>query len=158
MRAHPLDDEFHRERSADFDRITVPLLSSGNWGGGGRHLRGNVEGFVRAASEQKWLEIHGREHWTEFYTDYGVGLQRRFLDHFLKGEDNGWDEQPRVMLRVRTVDGGFLDRTEDDWPIPRTRVDALHLDPADGRSRDEPPVARRERVVRRARVPGRHVR
>ena len=28
--------------------------------------------FVRSASEQKWLEIHGLEHWTEFYTDYGV--------------------------------------------------------------------------------------
>ena len=66
VRGHPLDDSFHRERSAVFDRITVPFLSAGNWGGAGRHLRGNVEAFVRAASSQKWLEIHGREHWTEF--------------------------------------------------------------------------------------------
>ena len=51
-------------------------------------------GSCRPASEQKWLEIHGLEHWTEFYTDYGVGLQKRFFDHFLKGEDNGWDTQP----------------------------------------------------------------
>ena len=118
-----LDDGWHRERSAAWDRITVPFLSAGNWGGSSLHLRGNVEGFVRAASEQKWLEIHGLEHWTEFYTDYGVGLQQRFFDHFLKGEDNGWDAQPPVMLRVRTVDGGFRDRD-------RARV-ADRADPVD---------------------------
>jgi predicted acyl esterase len=138
--AHQLDDDFHRERSADFDRIKVPFLSAGNWGGSSLHLRGNVEGFVQAASDQKWLEIHGLEHWTEFYTDYGVGLQKRFFDHFLKGEDNGWDAQPPVMLRVRTVDGGFRDRTEDAWPIPRTGWTTLHLDPAGGALADEPLV------------------
>ena len=51
----------------------MPLLSAGNWGGHGLHLRGNVEGYVRAASPQKWLEMHGLEHWTQFYTDYGCG-------------------------------------------------------------------------------------
>ena len=140
VRAHPLDDAFHRERSASWDDVVVPFLSSGNWGGSGRHLRGNVEGFVRAASPQKWLEIHGREHWTEFYTDYGISLQRRFFDHFLKGLDNGWDAQPPVMLRVRTVDGGFVDRTEDAWPIPRTRWTRLYLDPDAMALRDAPPV------------------
>ncbi len=136
--AHRFDDGWHRARSAALERITVPFLSAGNWGGSSLHLRGNVEGFVQAASEHKWLEIHGLEHWTEFYTDYGVGLQHRFFDHFLKGEDNGWDRQPRVMLRVRTVDGGFRDRTEDAWPIPRTRWTTLHLDPAAGALTDEP--------------------
>ena len=140
VRAHPLVDDFHRARSADFSRITVPFLSAGNWGGAGRHLRGNVEGFMLAASEHKWLEIHGLEHWTEFYTDYGVGLQKRFFDHFLKGAANGWDRQPPVMLRVRTVDGGFRDRTEEAWPIPRTVWTTLHLDPA-GEVLDEEPLA-----------------
>jgi predicted acyl esterase len=138
VRAHPFLDDFHRVRSANFERITVPFLSSGNWGGAGRHLRGNVEGFIQAASEKKWLEIHGLEHWTEFYTDYGVGLQKRFFDHFLKGEDNGWDAQPPVMLRVRTVDGGFIDRTEAAWPIPRTEWATRYLDPAAGRLAEEP--------------------
>lgn len=138
--AHPLEDTFHRERSAVFDRITVPFLSSGNWGGSSLHLRGNVEAFVRAASHQKWLEIHGLEHWTEFYTNYGVRLQKRFFDRFLKGVDNGWDAQPKVMLRVRTVDGGFIDRTEDEWPIARTRWTRLHLDPRAGTLSDEPPT------------------
>ena len=46
---HALVDDYHRGRSADWDRITVPLLSCGNWGGNSLHLRGNIEGFVRAA-------------------------------------------------------------------------------------------------------------
>jgi len=43
----------------------------GHWSGQGLHPRGNFEGFVRAASEDKWLEVHGIEHWTHFYTDGG---------------------------------------------------------------------------------------
>ena len=82
-------------------RSTVPLLSAANWGGQGLHPRGNFEGFSRAGSRQKWLEVHGDSHWAQFYTDYGVGLQKRFFGHFLKGEDNGWDKQPRVSLNVR---------------------------------------------------------
>jgi uncharacterized protein len=115
-----LDGEYHRARSGDWERIDVPLLSAGNWGGHGLHLRGNVEGYVRSASSRKWLELHGLEHWTHFYTDYGVGLQKRFFGHFLKDEDTGWDEQPRVLLQVRHVDGTFVERGEDEWPIPRT--------------------------------------
>ena len=56
---------------------------------------------MRAASKEKWLEAHGIEHWTHFYTDYGRELQRKFFDWFLKGEDTGWGKQPRVLLQVR---------------------------------------------------------
>jgi uncharacterized protein len=136
---HPVDGPYHRERSGDWDRIQVPLLSAGNWGGQGLHLRGNVEGFVRSASEQKWLEMHGIEHWTHFYTDYGVAIQKKFFGHFLKGEDTGWDEQPRVLLQVRQVDGTFVERPEQDWPIPRTEWTRLHLDLERGRLASDAP-------------------
>jgi predicted acyl esterase len=127
--AHPLDGEYHGERSPDWSRITVPLLSATNWGGQGLHPRGNFEGFMRAACTEKWLEVHGLEHWTHFSTDYGLGLQKRFFDHYLKGVDNGWERQPRVLLQVRHVDR-FVPRTEDAWPIPRTRWTRFYLDAA----------------------------
>ena len=91
--AHPLDDEYHRARSPVWDKITVPLLTAANWGGQGLHPRGNFEGFVRSATKDKWLEAHGIEHWTHFYTDYGRKLQLRFFDHFLKGKGD-WNKQP----------------------------------------------------------------
>jgi predicted acyl esterase len=129
--SHPLDDAYYSERSAKWERITVPMLSAGNWGGQGLHPRGNFEGFMRAASTQKWLEVHGLSHWTHFYTAYGLDLQKRFFAHFLKGEDNGWDRQPPVQLQVRHVDRFEL-RHEADWPIPRTRWTRWHLDGRDG--------------------------
>lgn len=127
VREHPIDDEFHWERSPDWSKIDVPLLTAGNWGGQGLHLRGNVEGFVRSASPSKWLEIHGLEHWTHFYTDYGVGLQKRFFARFLKEEDNGWEDEPPVLVQIRHLDR-FEQRTAADWPLPGTEWTTLHLD------------------------------
>jgi predicted acyl esterase len=125
--AHPLDDDYHKVRSAVWSKITTPLLTSANWGGQGLHPRGNFEGFFRAASDQKWLEAHGFEHWTEFYTEYGVSLQKRFFDFFLKDVDNGWAGQPRVQLQVRGIDG-FQERHEDAWPIARTQWTRFYFD------------------------------
>ncbi len=127
---HPLDDPYHRERSPDWSKVTVPLISAANWGGQGLHLRGNIEGFARAASKQKWLEVHGLEHWTEFYTRYGVTLQKRFFDHFLKGIDNDWKSQPKLQLQIRRVNG-LVVRGESEWPLARTRWTRLYLNPAD---------------------------
>ncbi|MBI2199269.1 MAG: CocE/NonD family hydrolase [Candidatus Rokubacteria bacterium] len=124
-------DEYWRSRMPDWSKVTVPLLSAANWGGQGLHPRGNFEGFMRAASRQKWLEVHGIEHWTHFYTDYGVGLQKRFFGHFLKGEDTGWKKQPKVVLQVRHPGEQFVERHESEWPLARTRWTRLYLNPAD---------------------------
>jgi hypothetical protein len=136
--AHPLDDDYHRARSPVWEKITVPLFSAANWGGQGLHPRGNFEGFVRAASKDKWLEAHGIEHWTHFYTDYGVSLQKRFFAYYLKGEKNGWNGQPRVQLQVRHLDR-FVERHEKEWPIARTRWTKYYLDPASHALAAEPP-------------------
>ena len=125
---HLLDDEYHQARSPAWSKVAVPFLSAGNWGGQGLHLRGNIEGFGRAESKEKWLELHGLEHWTHFYTDYGRLLQKRFFDYFLKGIENGWNKEQRVRLQVRHVDK-FVERTENEWPIARTRWTKLYLDP-----------------------------
>jgi len=127
IKAHPMMDEYHKERSAVWEKIKIPFLSAGNWGGQGLHLRGNTEGFDRAASDDKWLEMHGLEHWTEFYTDYGVNLQKRFFDHYLKGLENDWGQQPKVQLQIRHVDG-FKERHENEWPIERTQWTKMFLD------------------------------
>jgi predicted acyl esterase len=140
IRAHPLDDAYHRARSPVWDRVTTPFLSAANWGGQGLHLRGNFEGFVRAASQQKWLEVHGLEHWTHFYTDYGVNLQRRFFDCFLKNADTGWANQPRVQLQVRHVDR-FAERHEDEWPLARTRWTRFYLNCANCTLSPDPSAA-----------------
>ena len=135
--AHPLDDAYHRGRSPVWSKVKVPFLSAANWGGQPLHPRGNFEGFVRAASKRKWLEVHGIEHWTHFYTDYGRKLQLRFFDYFLHGKNNGWDKQPPVQLQVRHVDK-FVERAETEWPLKRTKWTRFYLDPAGGALNDKP--------------------
>ncbi len=138
-----LFDEYHAGRIADFAAIEAPLLSAGNWGGMGLHTRGNFEGYLRAGSKQKWLEVHGDTHFTHFYSDYGDALQRRFFGHFLKDEDTGWDKQPRVSLNVRHPHETFVLRAENEWPLKRTQWTKYFLQP-DGLSlTSQPPSADR---------------
>jgi predicted acyl esterase len=72
--------------------------------------------------------VHGLEHWTHFYTDYGLDLQKRFFACFLHGDDSGWRDQPPVQLQVRRLDG-FTRRTEREWPLARTAWRRLYLRP-----------------------------
>lgn len=129
LQSRTLDDEWYRERSADVTKITVPLLSAANWGGQGIHPTGNFEGFERSRSNQKWLEVHGDTHYTHFYSSYGRALQKRFFDHFLKGIDNGWDEEPPVQLNIRHPGEKFELRKENEWPLARTEWTRFYLDP-----------------------------
>jgi predicted acyl esterase len=141
LKAHPLYDEWHRARTADLSAVTVPLLTCANWGGQGIHPRGNFNGFVEAASAQKWLEVHGDSHWSLFSSAYGLDLQKRFFDHFLKGIDNGWEATPPVMLNVRHPGEKFVLRYENEWPLARTRWTKLYLDPGNRTLSPEPPAA-----------------
>jgi uncharacterized protein len=134
----------------DWSKVKVPLLSAANWGGQGLHPRGNFEGFVRSASKQKWLECHGLEHWTHFYTDYGVGLQKKFFGHFLKGEKTGWDKQPKVMLQGPPSRESSSSAHEKEWPLKRTQLDQVLLDPADYARCREPPANRKRRHLQGA--------
>ncbi|MBS27347.1 MAG: peptidase S15 [Alphaproteobacteria bacterium] len=130
--ARKLDtDEYWQSRMPDWDKVKVPMLSTANWGGQGLHPRGNFEGFTQSKSKEKWLEVHGIEHWTHFYTDYGMDLQKRFFGYYLKGEKNGWDKQPTVQLQVRHPGGVFVERHENQWPLKRTEWTKFYIDPND---------------------------
>ena len=142
LKKHPLDDEWHRSRSADLSLVKTPLLTCANWGGQGIHPRGNFNGFTETpADTPKWLEAHGDSHWSLFSSDYGLNLQKRFFDYFLKGAQNGWDRQPRVQLNIRYPGSRFVLRHENEWPLARTQWTKLYLDPAN-RALTGQPLAR----------------
>jgi uncharacterized protein len=124
-----LYDDYYAARTADFSQIEAPLLSAGNWGGMGLHTRGNFEGYLGAGSKQKWLEVHGDTHFTHFYSKYGEALQKRFFGYFLKGEDTGWTNQPRVLLNIRHPREKFVFREENEWPLARTQWTKYFLRP-----------------------------
>ncbi|HEX2352130.1 MAG TPA: CocE/NonD family hydrolase [Xanthobacteraceae bacterium] len=124
-------DDYHAARTGEFENIEAPLLSAANWGGMGLHPRGNFEGWLRAGSKQKWLEVHGDTHFTHFYSSYGEALQKRFFGHFLKGEDTGWEKEPLVALNIRHPGETFVLRAENEWPLARTQWTKYFLQPRD---------------------------
>jgi predicted acyl esterase len=123
--------DYPGELAADHSKVKTPLLSAGNWGGQGLHGRSNLLGFVKAASEHKYLEVHGGEHWTLYYADYGLDLQKRFFDYYLKGEGDWEREQSRVQLQVRHVGEHFVQRAEAEWPLVRTQWTPYYFNPGD---------------------------
>ena len=141
LKKHPLCDEWHVSRSVDLSRVRAPLLSCANWGGQGIHPRGNFNGFVEASSRQKWLEVHGDSHWSLFSSAYGLDLQKRFFDRFLKGLDNGWEQTPPVTLNVRHPGERFVRRYEREWPLARTQWTKFYLGPATMRLSPTPAAA-----------------
>jgi putative CocE/NonD family hydrolase len=52
------------------------------------------------------------------------GIHLRWFDRWLKGEDNGIDEEPPVMIFVMGIDEW---RSEVDWPLPDTQYRRYYL-------------------------------
>jgi predicted acyl esterase len=126
-----LDTEFWADRRPDWSKVEVPLYSAGNWNGwlGAGHLRGNLEGFKRSASEHKKLRVHTGDHQDAYYSEEGFLDQLGFFDYWLKGIDNGIMDEPPVKLAIRnsTDRFDFNWRSENEWPIARTRYRKLYL-------------------------------
>jgi hypothetical protein len=112
---------------AQFDQITVPLYSSGNWGGWNHHLRGNIEGYMRSASAHKKLQIHIGGHTDAFYSEEGKVEILRWYDYWLKGRDTGIMDEPPVKLCIRTSVDECTWRFENEWPLARTRYKKYFL-------------------------------
>jgi hypothetical protein len=116
----------------DTENIVVPTLSAANASAPSLHGRGNYQGFVRIASEQKWLVLHTGSHVTAFYSDEGLELQHRFFGYFLKGIDNGWEKTPPVTLVVRDQKHvPYAIRFEQEWPLKRTQYTRFYLNASD---------------------------
>jgi len=139
------DDDYYASKEYRLEDIEVPVLSVANWGGMLLHLRGNVEGYLRAGSRLKYLRFITGRHDLPFYYHDEVEVQRSFLDAFLRGDDrDGWAEPgrvPPVTLTLRRGNVGFNDakkesvyekRPEQAWPLPDTRYTRFHLTPGGG--------------------------
>ena len=129
--AHPLFDEYWQSKNADLSKITVPAFVVASWSDHGLHSRGTLEGFKQIASKDKWLMVHGRKKWQNFYQN--IEKRRQFFDRFLKGLDNEVKYWPKVMLEIRErfFWGNF--RGEKEWPIARTQYTKLFLNASDGK-------------------------
>jgi predicted acyl esterase len=153
------DETYYASKEYDMSDIEVPLLSVGNWGGILLHLRGNIEGYTHAGSEFKYLRMITGRHDLPFYYDEEVEVQRSFLDAFLKDDDRvGWSVKgklPPVDMVLRKGDVGFDNaeaekgyerRTENEWPIARTRYTKFYLTPSQSLTQVQPITNRPQKL------------
>ncbi|HSN90419.1 MAG TPA: CocE/NonD family hydrolase [Anaeromyxobacteraceae bacterium] len=144
---HPSYDAFwaRLDLEAGYGDVQVPALNSGGWYdifqvGTVRNFQGmRAEGGTPQAREGTKLVMnccgHASQatqqiHWGPARTDPGLTL--RFFDRYLKGIDNGWEEEPGVHLDVLvppdtgTAGSSFL-LTADAFPLPGTEYVSYHL-------------------------------
>lgn len=105
---YPLaNNELWEDKTARFDKITVPAYVVASYSNT-LHTAGTFRAWRRMASEEKWLRIHNTQEWPDYYEETNVEDLRRFFDHYLKGENNGWGQTPRVRYSVLDLEGGDL--------------------------------------------------
>jgi uncharacterized protein len=136
-RLTPWDGPFYKERSlyTKFDQIKVPTLLLGGWFDG--FSRGTVRDYQGIASKYKRLIMQPCTHKgcggpfdpaSEYSADAAApGLNNpvlAWMDHFLKGEDNGVENGPSVLF----YDLGSHKWVESgDWPPPGAHLETLYL-------------------------------
>lgn len=137
---HPFNDDYWATKRPDLEAITVPAFVVASWSDHGLHTRGSLEGFRRISSTDKWLFVHGRKKWQQYYQPDNVDRQRAFFDRFLRGVHNEVDHWPPVTIEVRETHSQGTLRAEGEWPLARTTYTPLSLN-VETNSMDIAPVA-----------------
>ena len=113
----PVSNQVALQDNPKLERITIPALICASWTDKGLHTRGSFELFRRISSPEKWLYTHGGLKWDRFYSEDGTAYQKKFFDYYLKGEQNGWPNTPRVRLEVRETRDEYQVRFENEFPL-----------------------------------------
>lgn len=125
---HPYFDDFWASKAAQLERIQVPAFVTASWTDHGLHSRGTLEGFRRIASEQKWLYVHGRKKWEQYYTEESLQRQLAFFEKFLKGRDDTEVERwAPVTVEVRDEYYTGSTRESTAWPLPEVAYESFYL-------------------------------
>ncbi|WP_419962265.1 CocE/NonD family hydrolase [Psychrobacillus sp. BM2] len=149
QKEHPLLDEHWEEREVNLSDITVPMFVCASWSTQGLHCRGTFEGFKQASSKDKWLLVHGRKEWETYYLRESLEQQKEFFDYFLKGIENDWMDTPRVRYEVREKFYKGHIRSENEWPIARTKYIEYYLN-GEEMSLKHAPVQKETRLAYKA--------
>jgi uncharacterized protein len=102
---YPLMNDLWEDKSARFANINVPAYVVASYSNT-LHAAGTFRGWRSIASTDKWLRVHNNQEWPDYYDEANTEDLRRFFDHYLKGEDNGWEHTPRVRYSVLDLEGG----------------------------------------------------
>lgn len=88
--------------------------------------------YIRICSNRSLsrFRIHSTQEWHDLYVPDNNDDLQRFLDHYLLGKDNGWENTPKVRVSLLRYGGrpAITHRPEDNYPPTRTQYRTLYLD------------------------------
>ena len=99
LKTHPLFDEYWDDKVAKVEDLDIPAYIVASWTHS-IHTKNSINGFRELGSKNKWLRIHNTHEWGDLATKENADDLRKFFDHFLKGEDNGWEKTPHVRYTI----------------------------------------------------------
>ena len=127
---HQFDDALIKERSPFYNasKINVPLYMFQSWQDEQVGVRG-VD-VVENLHTDYWLTLSNGDHGM-YRTPTSLGRLHKFFDHFLKGADNGWQNEPRVQVWFDSGANGTRSpgwvRNYTAWPITDVQPLTLYL-------------------------------
>lgn len=128
--AHPLFDDYWRDKAACPEKINVPVYATASWSSV-VHCQGTLNAWRKVTGDQKWLRIHNTQEWHDTYDEKNEKDLLRFFDRYMKGVRNGWEDTPKVRLSVLDPGGeDIVERPEEDFPLARQQLQELYLDAA----------------------------
>jgi uncharacterized protein len=116
------DGEFFAERSVDYRSTGIPGYFGACWGLHGLHLPAAFRSFERWEGPRKLVVGPPLYLDRPLYQLHGEAL--RWFDHWLKGNDTGFIDEPAVRL---FVPGTGEWRHAEQWPLPQTRWTEFYL-------------------------------
>ena len=124
--------------SANYEQIDVPALNISGWydifpwstlpnymgmkqRGGTQKARQNLGVIIGPWTHMNFSGSFPEREFGQGSSTAAIdlpGIHLRWFDHWLKGEDNGIDKEPPIMIFVMGIDQW---RSEADWPLPDTQ-------------------------------------
>ncbi|MFE9445347.1 CocE/NonD family hydrolase [Streptomyces sp. NPDC006602] len=132
--AHPLivdvlmnsvDGPYWHERNPDLTAIRVPIVLGACWGMYGLHLPGEFRAWKQIDAPKKL--IVGPPIYLDRPVYQYAEQSLRWFDHWLKGNDTGYLDEPPVQLFLPGDDGKGSWRDAHEWPLPKTAWHSFYL-------------------------------
>lgn len=136
--AHPTLDAWWAERGWRGDANDIPVLMVNGFYD--VESRGAFQAYRALRADGAHLVMEGGHDGVPAGTDGGAAEAAAWLDHFVRGVDNGIESAPRVSLtlaqgsRASYLAGRHTTVTAEDWPVPGTTWAELALAPGKGLS------------------------
>lgn len=99
LEKYPHMNAYWEDKRAKIEEIEVPAYVLASYSSA-IHTVGSFRGYEEIKHEQKWLRVHATQEWHDLYQKDANDELERFMERYLKGVGNGWEETPRVRVSL----------------------------------------------------------